>query len=305
MGMKKILVVHYSQTGQLDRLVGRFLEPLSAADGIEIDKLAVQPQQPFAFPWKFWRFFNTFPETVHLRPAPIETPHMPSGQYDLIVLAYTVWFLSPSQPIAAFLQHPAVRPVFRGTPVVTLTGCRNMWLTAHRTVSRILSDLGAHLVGNIVKTDQCGSAASFVTTPAWMLTGDKQFFKRLPPAGISEAEIADCARFGGKLCSVLQSGGALDESLFQDMGAARVNEKLMFSEQAAYRSFRVWGKALMAAGRLSPYLRRLLLAVYIVFLIGIILTVVPAGALLRRLLAPFCEARIQRRKREWSAPSGE
>ncbi|MDO4696503.1 MAG: dialkylresorcinol condensing enzyme [Neisseria sp.] len=303
--MKKILVVHYSQTGQLERLVGQFLMPLHDADGIEIDVLPLQPQQPFSFPWKFWRFFNTFPETVHLRPAPIENPQIPSERYDLVVLAYTVWFLSPSQPVAAFLQHPAARAVLEGTPVVTLTGCRNMWLTAHQTVRKILSDMGARLVGNIVKIDHCGSAASFVTTPAWMLTGDKQFFKKLPAAGISEAEIADCARFGEKLRSVLESGAALDETLFQNMGAAKVNEKLMFGEQAAYRSFRIWGKGLMAAGSVSPWLRRVLLAAYIVFLIGIILTVVPAGALLRRLLAPFCETRIRRKKQELAAPSGE
>ena len=51
------------------------------------------------------------------------------------------------------------------------------------------------------------------------------------------------------------------------MGAVTVNEKLIFSERAAGRSFFVWGKLLMAAGRISPLLRRALLCFYIVFFI--------------------------------------
>ena len=54
------------------------------------------------------------------------------------------------------------------------------------------------------------------------------------------------------------------------MGAVTVNEKLIFSERAAGRSFFVWGKLLMAAGRISPLLRRALLCFYIIFLLAMI-----------------------------------
>lgn len=57
-----------------------------------------------------------------------------------------------------------------------------------------------------------------------------------------------------------------------------MNEKLIFSEKAASRSFYLWGRLLMAAGRVSPLLRRALLAVYIVFLITLILTVIPSAS---------------------------
>ena len=50
-------------------------------------------------------FFNTFPETVLLKPEPIESLEFKQEKYDLVILAYTVWFLSPSQPITAFLQN--------------------------------------------------------------------------------------------------------------------------------------------------------------------------------------------------------
>ena len=207
-----------------------------------------------------------------------------------MVIAYTVWFLAPSQPIAAFLQRPETRRLLAGKPVITLIGCRNMWLAAQEKMKTLLAANGAQLVGNIVKTDACGTAASFVTTPAWLLTGNKRYFRSLPAAGIAENELADGARFGEKLRDALLAGAPLDETLFQNMGAARVDEKLIFSEKAASRSFYLWGR---------------LLAVYIVFLITLILTVIPISIVLKKLLHPLLKRRLAQAKHHYAQPSGE
>lgn len=302
---QKILVVHYSQTGQLSRLVQNFIAPLHNQPGIEVDTVNIAPREAFPFPWPFWRFFDTFPETVHLKPQPIDIPNPAHDDYDVVVIAYTVWFLSPAQPITAFLQQAQTRALLNGKLVITLIGCRNMWLTAQEKMKQLLADNGAKLIGNIVKTDACGTAASFVTTPAWLLTGDRQYFKNLPAAGISETELADMARFGQKLADTLQSGSPLDETLFRNMGAVSVDEKLILSEKAGARSFFLWGKLLMAAGKVSPLLRRVLLAVYIVFLIVLILTVVPLSALVKMLLRPVLRPWLMRQKQYYSQPSGE
>ena len=172
-------------------------------------------------------------------------------------------------------------------------------------MKRLLADAGARLVGNVVKIDQCGSAASFITTPLWMFTGKRQAVHWLPPAGISEAEIADAARFGQRTAEALQHDETLDETLLQHMGAVKINEKLMSSERVGHRSFLVWGKLVMAAGRVSPLLRRLVLCMYIVFLLEMILTVVPIGALLKTLLAPLRREQMQREREYYAAPSGE
>lgn len=302
---KRVLVVSYSQSGQLARLKESFLRDIRGTAGIEVDDVVLQPAQPFAFPWRFLPFFDAFPETVHLQPAPIEPPVLAHERYDLVVIAYSVWFLSPAQPITAFLQSAAAQRVLRDTPVITLIGCRNMWLMAQEKMKRLLADAGARLVGNVVKIDQCGSAASFITTPLWMFTGKRQAVHWLPPAGISEAEIADAARFGQRAAEALQHDETLDETLLQHMGAVKINEKLMASERVGHRSFLVWGKLVMAAGRVSPLLRRLVLCVYIVFLLGMILTVVPIGALLKTLLAPLRREQMQREREYYAAPSGE
>lgn len=302
--MNKILLIHYSQSGQLDRLAQHFAEPLRQG-GVQVDCVNLEPQQAYPFPWPFWRFFNAFPETVHLQPAPIHAPQIPDEDYDAVVIAYTVWFLSPAQPVTAFLQRAETRALLAGKPVITIIGCRNMWLMAQEKMKILLEANGAKLIGNIVKTDACGTAASFITTPAWMLTGDKQYFKNLPAAGIAEHEIADMARFGARLRDVLNAGGALNETLFRRMGAAKVDEKLILSEKAGARSFYLWGKLLMKAGRVSPLLRRVLLAVYIVFLITLILTVVPITALVKTLLKPLLRPWLNRQKQYYGLPSGE
>lgn len=301
---KKVLIVQYSQTGQLARMADALAGPLQDG-GIEVERLLLRPLQPFPFPWSFFRFFDAFPETVHLRPASIETPRFGHERYDLIIIAYTVWFLSPAQPVTAFVQHPAARTRLQGTPVMTLIGCRNMWLMAQEVMKQLLDDAGARLVDNVVKIDACNSAWSLLTTPLWMFTGRRQAAGWMPLAGIADGEITDCARFGGRIREVLMQGAPICEPMLRGMGAVRVNERLILSERVARRSFRLWGGLLLALGRVSHRLRRLGLCVYVLFLVGIILTVLPVSALLKTLAAPLMRQRIQRQKQYFSLPSGE
>ena len=221
-----------------------------------------------------------------------------------MVIAYTVWFLSPAQPITAFLQREETRRLLNGKPVVTLIGCRNMWLGAQEKMKSLLTQNGAKLIGNIVKIDACNSAASFITTPAWLLSGDKQYFRALPSAGIADGELADATRFGTKMRDTLLQNKTLDETLFQNMGAVKVNEKLIFSEKAAGRSFFLWGRLLMAAGRVSPLLRRALLCFYILFLLAMILVLVPVSVLVKKLLHPLLKGRLKKLADYYGQPSG-
>ena len=170
--MRQVLVIHFSQTGQLNRLVQSVCAPLQASDGVQVDFLALQPAQPFPFPWPFLGFFRIFPETVLMKPqALLPLAVDPDKRYDLVILAYQVWFLSPSLPCTSFLASPQAARLLKDTPVVTLIGCRNMWLMAQEKVKARLQTLGARLVDNVVLTDACGTAASFLATPLWMFTG--------------------------------------------------------------------------------------------------------------------------------------
>ncbi|WP_313220158.1 dialkylrecorsinol condensing enzyme [Stutzerimonas nitrititolerans] len=304
--MRQVLVVHYSQTGQLGRLVQSVCAPLLARDDVQLDFLAVQPATPYPFPWPFLTFFSIFPETVLMRPEPLQPLQVdPDKRYDLVILAYQVWFLSPSRPITSFLATPEAARLLKDAPVVTLIGCRNMWLMAQEKLKARLDALGARLLDNIVLTDACGSAASFLATPLWMFTGRQQPFAWLPKAGISEAEIAAAQRFGVAIGERLAQGGPIEQPMLRGLGAVRIDEKLIASERVGTRSFKAWGTLLAALGPQHSLRRRAGLIVYIVFLLSLILTVVPVTALLKKLLSPLTRARVQREKAYFAAPSGE
>ncbi|QIM62065.1 dialkylrecorsinol condensing enzyme [Pasteurellaceae bacterium Orientalotternb1] len=303
--MKKILLISYSQTGQLTQLAESFVSPLQMQSDIMVEHCQLKPQIPFPFPWQFTPFFNAFPESVHLQPVPIEPPQLQYEKYDVVIIAYTVWFLSPSQPITAFLQHPHAKAILKDTPVITLIGCRNMWLMAQEKVKKMLNEAGANLVGNVVKVDQSNDWASFITTPMWMFTGKKKPYKWLTSAGIADSEIQDARRFGEKLLQNFRENRPLDRTLFQGMQAVKIDEKLMMSEKVGHRSFFIWGKLLIKCGQISPTLRQGVLYLYVLFLIAMILTVVPISAVIKWALKPLLQKKLDEQKRYFAEPSGE
>ncbi len=305
--MRQVLIVHFSQTGQLDRLAQSICAPLQQQADIQLDFLPLQPAQPYPFPWPFLDFFRIFPETVLMRPQPLLPLAVDaSKRYDLVILAYQVWFLSPSQPMTAFLASPEAAQLLNGTPVVTLIGCRNMWLIAQEKVKNRLTELGARLVDNIALTDACGTAASFLATPLWLFTGRQKPYSWVPRAGIDEAQIAAASRFGVAMAQRLTADNLpVEQPMLTGLGAVRIDEKLIASEKVGNRSFQLWSRLLAALGPQQSRRRAAGLVVYIVFLLCLIVTVVPLSAVLKKLLAPLFKERTQREKAYFAGPSGE
>lgn len=305
--MRQVLIVHFSQTGQLDRLAQSVCAPLQQQADIQLDFLPLQPAQPYPFPWPFLDFFRIFPETVLMRPQPLLPLAVDaSKRYDLVILAYQVWFLSPSQPMTAFLASPEAAQLLNGTPVVTLIGCRNMWLMAQEKVKKRLTELGARLVDNIALTDACGTAASFLATPLWLFTGRQKPYSWVPRAGIDEAQITAASRFGVAMAQRLTADNLpIEQPMLTGLGAVRIDEKLIASEKVGNRSFQLWSRLLAALGPQQSRRRAAGLVVYIVFLLCLIVTVVPLSAVLKKLLAPLFKERTQREKAYFAGPSGE
>lgn len=303
--MIRILVLHYSQTGQLTRAVQSMLGPLRGRPDVEIVWQNLEPVEAFPFPWGFFRFFDSFPECIHLDPPPIRPVAFgPEARFDLVILAYQVWFVAPSLPVTAFLQSEAAR-VLRDTPVITFVACRNLWLSAQETVKGILRDLGARHIDNVVLVDQGPPWATFITTPRWLLTGKKNgFWGIFPPAGVSEADITGAARFGRALADALPLLQSTRGPLLSGLGAVNVNAGYIASEKIAHRSLRLWGVLLRAIGRPGNPLRRLVLVAYIVFLVVMILTVMPVGIVVRALLKPLLRERLDAEVARLEAPSG-
>ncbi len=303
---KRVLIVLYSQTGQLARIASRIAAPLEAEPSIEVHTEVLRPRREHPFPWPFFRFLDAFPESAHLVAEELEPlSAAANGEFDLIILCYQVWFLAPSLPVTAFVKSADARRLLAGKPVVTVIACRNMWMMAHRHMQSLLASLGARLIDNVVLTDRAGTFTTLLTTPLWLLTGRKRPIRWLPAAGVSNEEIARSARFGHALRDALRANREREDApLLAGLQAVEAQPRLLVSERAGTRSFQLWGRLIRLAGPPAAAARKPLLAVYALFLLAIILTVVPISLALQALLRPALGKWLAAQKRAFEAPSG-
>lgn len=303
---KRVLVIVYSQTGQLTRVAERILAPLQEERDIVVHVETLKPEPAYPFPWPFFRFLDAFPESALMVPPRLAPLSLHTDdEFDLVIVFYQVWFLAPSPPITAFLKHPIAQKLLRGRPVVTVIACRNMWLMAHDKVKSLLAAVGARLIDNVVLTDPGPTLATFITTPRWLLSGNKQAFWGLPAAGLNEEQIRGTRRFGIALRdALLQDRETAAGPLLQELAAVNADPHLYVSEKTGTRSFYLWGKLLRAAGPPGSWQRVPLLAVYVVVLVALIVTVVPLSLALQAALRPLLRQRLARMKHKFELPSG-
>lgn len=303
--MKRVLVLYYSQSGQLKNMVSSVTEPLEASDEVQVDYRKIKPVTKYPYPWPFYPFFDAFPEAIYMNGCAVKPLEDLADDYDLIILGYTIWFLSPSIPVTGFMQSGQAKKLFKDKPVVTLIACRDMWVMAQEKMKSLLSDVGATLIDNVVLTDQGGSIYAFITTPRWLLTGKKDPFWGFPAAGVSDKELKESSRFGERLLEALKGDKEKKrEPLLKNMGAVTVNGKLVGSEKIATRSFMVWGKLIQKAGAPGSFARKIVITVYALFLATLVLTIVPLNILIRRLIYPFRKEAIEKSVKYYEEPSG-
>jgi len=303
--LKRVLVVNYSQTGQLSDISGRIIDPLRAA-GHEVHLETLVPESPFPFPWPIVDFFDAFPECVQLDAPPLRPLGIAGDSpFDLVILTYQVWYLSPALPMTAFLQSAVGRQLISGKPVITVVACRNMWLSAQETMKQLIAEAGGRLIDHIAFTDQGHPLATFITTPRWVWTGRRDSFLGLPPAGVSPEEIRQASRFGHALADGLKLD--LEKSgrpMLAGLRAVTVNPRLAISERAGRRAFGVWSKLVRLFGQRGQWRRRPVLLLFVLYLITLIVTVVPISLLVQWLFSPLLKPRLERLKAELEQPSG-
>jgi len=272
-------------------VVDSVVQPLRASSEIDVTVAELKPVTPYPFPWSFWNFFNTFPECIYADPKPIRPLDIAAdAHFDLIILAYQVWFISPSLPTTALLQSEQAKRLFKDSPVITLIGCRNMWLMAQERTKELLKSLGARLIDNVVLTERTHGAVSVVTTPWWLLSGNRGPYLQglLPRAGVWQSDIREAVRFGHAIAMQLPQRDVNDAGpMLRGLGAVIVHPGLISSEMIVRRSFRLWGALLRSCGDQQASLRRVVLALYVLFLVAMLLTIVPVVFVLKTLLAPY------------------
>ncbi len=294
---KKILVIYYSQSGQLKDITDNLTAPLIEA-GNTVEEVRVHAAKDYPFPWTGKSFFAVMPDCVLGVPVQLRDFQLKENKYDLIILGYQAWFLSPSIPSNSILNHLAVKSVLKDTPVITITGARNMWISAMERIKKSLKESGARLVGNIALVDKHHNFISFMTIFHWMFKGKKdRWLNIFPKPGVSDKDIAGTSAFGNTIQRYLDRGnweGLQDELLQQK--ALEVKYNLMFIESKAKRIFAVWANIIVKRKKRTAWLVAfkyyLLIALFIAA--PIILTI---DAI---FFKPFLSGRIKKQKQYYS-----
>ncbi|WP_300565743.1 dialkylrecorsinol condensing enzyme DarA [Flavobacterium sp.] len=247
--MKNVLIVYYSQSGQLEEIARTVAKPLLNDADVTVTFCDIQLEKPFAFPWKKEAFFDAFPESFLQIPSKIHAPsdEVLSKKYDLVILAYQVWYLSPSIPVNSFLKSEFAKQLLENTPVITLIGCRNMWAMAQEKMKVILKDTGAKLVGNIVLVDRHINHVSVITIVEWMFSGEKKKYLGIfPKPGVSDKDIQESSKFGTIILKHLKSNSyeTLQEELVVN-DAVEIRPFLIEMDKKANKMFKIWSNLII------------------------------------------------------------
>ena len=99
----RVLVLYYSQSGDVTRAVESFVRPLEAT-GAKLVWECLQPVEPFPSPWKrVGRFFDVFPECITANPASI-TPDLELDGLDRVSDCFeAIWSQETSRAAAVRL----------------------------------------------------------------------------------------------------------------------------------------------------------------------------------------------------------
>src|SRR4029077_7788313 len=110
-----------------------------ASAGVDVVCEDIHPCASYPYPWRsVVRFFDALPDAILGCPAEIEPLRFdPLERFDLAILAYPVWFLSPATPVQGFFRSPYARGL-RDTDVITISVSRAMWQRASMTMKRLL-----------------------------------------------------------------------------------------------------------------------------------------------------------------------
>jgi len=295
--MKNVLVLYYTQSGQLEEIAKSVSLPLIENNDVDITFCEIKLKKPFPFPWNNQAFFNAFPESFLEIPTEIEplSDEVLDKKYDLVILAYQVWFLSVSIPINSFLKSKFATHILKNTPVVTVIGCRNMWVMAHEKLKTQLFKLQAKPVGTIVLVDRAPNLISVITIVKWMFTGKKRKFWAglLPKPGVSETDIQNASQFGSTINNALMEG-KLDELQSQliKQKAIKIDDYLLTVENRGSKIFSKWANLIIKKKKS----RNLWLKAFNVYLFLAIWIISPIVYILHILMYPFTKKGRLKRK---------
>ncbi|MFC0780145.1 dialkylrecorsinol condensing enzyme DarA [Flavobacterium sp. HJSW_4] len=285
--MKNVLVIYYSQSGQLESIARNIAKPFLNSEEINITFHEIQLEKPFPFPWNKDSFFDAFPESflqipTALKPVPEE---ILNTKFDLVLFHYQVWYLSPSIPINSFLKSDDAKKILNNTPVITISGSRNMWIMAQEKIKVLLRKANANLVGNVALVDRVGNLISVITIVEWMFSGvKKKYLGIFPLPGVSDKDIEESTQFGEIMLDSLQQNNlAQIQPKLVNAGAVKISSYLVTVDKTANKIFNKWSNIIYK----NQKNRKQLLKVFNVYLFLAIWLISPIVYILHLITYPL------------------
>ena len=294
--MKNVLVIYYSQSGQLESIARNIAKPLLNSEENNVVFHEIQLEKPFPFPWNKEAFFDAFPESFLQIPTALKpvSAEILKTKFDLILLHYQVWYLSPSIPINSFLKSPEAKILFNNTPVVTISGSRNMWVMAQEKIKVLLKNNNAQLKGNVALVDRVGNLISVITIVEWMFSGiKKKYLGIFPLPGVSEKDIFESSKFGEIIHKNLQNNNfdQLQTQLLEN-NAVKISSYLVKVDKTANKIFNKWSNIINN----KKQSRKTLLKIFNIYLWLAIWLISPIVYILHIFSYPFFINKIRREK---------
>lgn len=302
----RVLVLHYSQSGETLRAARIFVEALAAA-GAVVAVAEICPRDAYPYPWRsIRRFFDAMPDAILGLAGEVLPPQLAaSGRFDLVILAYPVWFLSPATPVRSFFASPHAK-VFADADVVTISVSRAMWQRASIAMKRLLAATGGRHTDNIAVTHQGSPLATLVSTPRTLLFGKRDRFLGLfPNAGIADDEMARLRQLAATLARRFRAGHEPGVPLLRGEDTVRVNRWLAVPELFAWYCFYGSAKVIRALGRIGPFFRAVGVWAFAVFLVILIVVGLPLTLLVTFLLSPMIGRQVNAYVARLADPAAE
>ena len=293
---KKVLAIYYTQSGQMGDIISSFTAPIAGA-GATVERVQVKPVTEYKFPWKGNHFFSVMPDCVLSVPTALQPFELKEKSYDLVILGYQPWFLSPSIPSNSIINSSEFKAVLKDTPVVTISAGRNMWLNAYDRIRKSLKDAGGKLTGNIALVDKHLNPISFITIFYWMLTGKKERYLNIfPKPGVSDEDIKNTSVFGEIVAKHLETGEwtNLQQELL-DKKAVVVKYPLMFIEGKAKFIFAAWAKFIAKRKNKAPWISAFKYYLFVALFLGAPVLLILDAIFVR----PFSAKRIKIKKQNY------
>jgi hypothetical protein len=300
------IVLYYSQSGETARIAGIFADALAAA-GVDVATEEIRPDASYPYPWKsVVRFFDAMPDAV-LGPLAGIVPlgvH-PSDRFDLVVLAYPVWFLSPATPVQAFFESPHAA-LLRDTDVITISVSRAMWQRASLTMKRLLAGAGASHCDNIAVTHQGSPFATLISTPRALLSGkSNRLLGVFPKAGVAGTDLSRARHLASVVAGRLTAGHAAGTPFLRGEAAVMVNRRLVVPEVLAWHCFHASARVIRFFGTVHRGLRTAGVLGFAVFLVLLILLGLPLAIIGTLLATPVLGRQLNAYVARLAAPTGD